>query len=59
MKNMHFLIELNSCEENEFFYFFDSIRFKQASDVLSVTFIPTYNCNLACPYCMQGQEKKI
>lgn len=58
MKNMHFLTELNSCEENEFFYFFDSIRFKQASDVLSVTFIPTYNCNLACPYCMQGQEKK-
>ena len=57
-----FLVDINCNEVEEFRYYYDHARFCSTSDVLAVTFIPTYNCNLRCPYCYEGQsksEKKI
>lgn len=57
MLNNHILTELNNNEVNEFFYYYDSIRYGKSHDTFCVTLIPSYACNLACTYCMQGQEK--
>ncbi len=57
MKKMHFLIEKNNDESKEFFYFYDSVRYGKSSKIFSIILIPSYACNLACPYCLQGQEK--
>ncbi len=57
LREMHYLTEKNKDESEEFFYFYDSVRYARSSSVFSITLIPSYNCNLACPYCMQGQEK--
>ena len=46
-------------EELQFEYYFDATRFGSASRILKITIIPTYSCNLACPYCYQGQNKHI
>ena len=54
-----FLANDNSDEQLKYGYYFDAIRFGSASRNLKVTLIPTYSCNLACPYCYQGQDKRI
>jgi len=57
MFDQHFIVDSNSNEVEEYLYFYDYIRFTKTAKVLSVTFIPTYNCNLKCSYCMQGNVK--
>lgn len=59
LREMHFIVDKDISEAEEFSYYFDSIRYGQSSNVLSITLIPSYNCNLACPYCMQGQDKSV
>ncbi|MDR2490955.1 MAG: hypothetical protein LBD20_06085, partial [Spirochaetaceae bacterium] len=57
MVNQHFLADCQANEPDEYFYFYNHIRFGRSAKSLTVNFIPSYNCNLACPYCMQGQNK--
>ncbi len=54
-----FLVDENLDESLEYGYYFDMTRMGVASRNLKVTLIPTYSCNLACPYCYQGQDKHI
>lgn len=57
-----FVVEKGCVEKNKYRYFLDSVRFGRTRKALCVTFIPTYGCNLACPYCYEGNEhnpKKI
>ena len=57
LKCNHFIVE-NDCDEvKEYIYYYNSIRFGRGSRQLNIIFIPTYNCNLSCPYCMQGLDK--
>jgi uncharacterized protein len=58
MKDQHFLVDQKANETDEYFYFYDRTRFGKSSESLSINFIPSYNCNLACPYCLQGQKKE-
>lgn len=57
MKEKHFIVEDDLDEVQEYMYFYNSIRYGVGSQKLGITFIPTYNCNLSCPYCMQGLNK--
>ena len=57
MANQHFLVDYQANESDEYLYFYNQIRFGRSAKSLAVNFIPTYNCNLACPYCLQGQNK--
>lgn len=53
-----FLIEEEHDELKAYEYFNSRIRYGAGAKVLAITFIPTYYCNLACPYCLQGQNKQ-
>jgi uncharacterized protein len=53
----NFIVNTDSNEYEEYFYFYNRTRFGISSTSLTVTIIPTYNCNLACKYCYEGQEK--
>jgi len=57
MLAQHFLVDSQAVEFYEYLYFYNHIRFGRLVNRLSVTFIPTCNCNLACPYCSQGPNK--
>lgn len=46
-------------ETEEYLYHYNYVRFNRCSRVLALIFVPTYNCNLACPYCIQGGNKPI
>jgi uncharacterized protein len=58
MKSQHFIVDSRINEIEEYLYFYDRTRFGRSSKSLSINFIPSYNCNLACPYCLQGQNKE-
>ncbi|MEE0084699.1 MAG: radical SAM protein [Paludibacteraceae bacterium] len=55
----HIIIEDDLDEAEEFLYHYNSIRFSRNAKILTLIFIPTYNCNLACPYCIQGGNKPL
>ncbi|MDR0842568.1 MAG: radical SAM protein [Acidobacteriota bacterium] len=57
LKSQHFIVEFGMNEAHEYLYFYNRTRFAKTSGTLAITLIPTYNCNLACPYCIQGQSK--
>ncbi|MHC6203892.1 radical SAM protein [Breznakiellaceae bacterium SP9] len=57
MKGQHFIVGVSENEIDEYLYFYDRTRFGKSAKSLSINFIPTYNCNLACPYCLQGLSK--
>jgi len=52
-----FLVDSDKDELFQYQYFYDSVRYERSASVLHFTFIPTYSCNLACPYCLQGGAK--
>ena len=54
-----FLVDEDLDEQRKFEYYFDATRLGHASRTLKITLLPTYSCNLACPYCYQGQEKHV
>lgn len=56
--NQRFIVESNSNELDDYLYFYNRIRLGPSAKLLSITLVPTYNCNLACPYCLQGLNKK-
>jgi len=58
MKEQHFIASKDAEEANEYLYYYNRTRFGKSSKTLSLNFIPTYNCNLACPYCLQGTNKE-
>lgn len=53
-----FLINEGLNESLKYGNYFDMARFGIASRTLKITLLPTYACNLACPYCYQGQNKR-
>ena len=53
-----FVVDGNVDEVEKYLYFYDATRFATSAGILSIAFLPTYDCNLACPYCLQGQDKK-
>lgn len=57
MQDLHFVVSKESIEENEYLYYFDSHRLSLAKKSFQLILLTTYNCNLKCPYCMQGQDK--
>ena len=57
LASMNFIIDDETEEEYEYRYFYDSLRFSKGCGTFSLTFVPTYGCNLCCPYCMQGKSK--
>jgi uncharacterized protein len=57
MLNQRFLTDSQINESLEYLYFYNHIRFGRSAKSLAINFIPSYSCNLACPYCMQGQSK--
>lgn len=58
LKKLHFIVNQAQEEEKEYEFFYDSYRYGLGQKRIGLTFIPTFGCNLCCPYCMQGQEKK-
>ena len=58
LKSMHFIVEDGVDEYEEYLYFYNSVRYGSSPKILQVIFIPSYNCNLQCPYCMQGLDKE-
>jgi uncharacterized protein len=58
MFTQHFIVNSRQNEMDEYLYFYNRTRFGKSSQSFAVNFIPSYSCNLACPYCMQGQNKE-
>lgn len=54
-----FIVDKDNDEMYQYRYFYESTRFGSSAKVLGITFIPTYNCNLSCPYCYEGEEKSV
>lgn len=54
-----FIVSQDLDESLEYQYFCNTIKYGISARTLSVTLLPTYNCNLACPYCIQGSIKRI
>jgi uncharacterized protein len=57
MLSQHFLVDSKVNETYEYLYFYNYVRFGGSMGKLSANFVPSYSCNLACPYCYQGQDK--
>ncbi len=53
----HFLVDIDADEQAEYLYFYNRLRFGSTAKLLSITLVPSYECNLACAYCLQGQSK--
>lgn len=58
LKQQGFLTSSILDETDIFSYYYNSARFGDTADTLGITILPTYGCNLACPYCYQGQNKQ-
>lgn len=57
LSQLHFVVEDEAKEEMEYMYYFNSMKYRIGSKSLGLIFIPTYSCNLSCPYCLQGMKK--
>lgn len=44
-------------EAKQYNHFYENSRYVACKN-LSIIFVPTYGCNLACPYCYEGQKKE-
>ena len=53
-----FLVPHNADEKLYYKHFFDNLRFGVGAKVFSLIIVPTYDCNLRCPYCYEGNDKK-
>jgi len=52
-----FIVEITADEQAEYLYFYNRLRLGGTAKVLAITYVPSFVCNLACPYCLEGQEK--
>ena len=57
LSEQHFLVDTDADEQAEYLYFYNRLRFGSTAELLSITLVPSYECNLACTYCLQGQSK--
>ena len=57
LSQLHFVVENEANEEMEYMYYFNSMKYRIGAKSLGLVFIPTYSCNLSCPYCLQGMKK--
>ena len=56
-RELGMVVSADADEELAYKYFYDRTRYGVSNPILHFTFIPTYACNLACPYCLQGGLK--
>lgn len=54
---MNFIVDENCDESSLYKYYYDTTRFTYTAGEFRLMFIPTYNCNLRCPYCYEGLHK--
>lgn len=59
LKKEGLIVEEKIDEKLVYKNFYDSIRLGESTQNLTVTIVPSYNCNLACPYCLQGSGKLV
>lgn len=52
------IVDALADEKTYFEYYYDSKRYGDVAKRFKLTLIPTYACNLACPYCFEGAEKR-
>lgn len=57
MVELHFIVEDNANEIFEYMHFYNSVKYRLSACSLGIIFVPTYSCNLNCPYCLQGSLK--
>ena len=57
LRELGMVVPADADEELAYKYFYDRTRYGVSNPILHFTFIPTYSCNLACPYCLQGGLK--
>jgi len=55
--NSGFIVNNTDDEQAEYLYFYNRLRLGGTAKVLSITYVPSFMCNLACPYCLEGQAK--
>ncbi len=53
-----FVIDKKFDETAAYLYYYNRTRFCDSVRNLNLVIVPTYNCNLACSYCLQGNIKK-
>ena len=53
-----FLVEEGTNEVEKYEYYYNCARFQENFHKLKITILPTYACNLACPYCFEGTKKE-
>ena len=58
MLEQGFVVDKELDEKMQYLYFYNRVRYGGSAKLLSITLIPTYACNLACPYCLEGNDKK-
>lgn len=54
-----FIVDDNAQEADKYRYYYDTVRFTGTASDLRIMFIPTYCCNLRCPYCYEGTNKNF
>lgn len=58
LKPKGFIVSNNSNEAEEYLYYYNHTRFCESAGLLKLVIIPTYHCNLACAYCLQGKGEQ-
>lgn len=53
------LVDENLDEAGCYLHHYDNYRLYSRRTTLNITLVPTYNCNLACEYCNQGEKKTL
>lgn len=54
-----FIVDIDAEEFKKYQYYYDKTRYNTTAKILALCFIPTYGCNLACPYCYEGKNKSF
>lgn len=53
------LVDEDLDEVGCYLHHYDNYRLHSRRTTLNITLVPTYNCNLACEYCNQGEKKVL
>ena len=59
LQEQGFVVDADADEPKKYQYYYDKTRYDTTSKILALCFIPTYGCNLACPYCYEGKNKSF
>lgn len=52
-----FIVDDDADEVSRYKYYYDLTRLNWTGNDLRLLFVPTYGCNLRCPYCYEGNKK--